>query len=166
MEEAIKTVCIASLKFSAFYGLWTWLIHTVFRANFVVIPAGNSNSIFILYNINLLIYSYYHSFSCTVRGSPFSGNLLGRYSSSSGSLVGARQRIGSCRPNGDPVCSHSVGRCCFLCWSQRRRTSLPNRSCGRWRHLLARYWGSYYRSASPLRLASRRQHLLEFVPEW
>ena len=40
MEDAINTVCMASLKFSVFYGLWTWLMHTVFRVNFVVIPAG------------------------------------------------------------------------------------------------------------------------------
>lgn len=40
MEEAINTVCMASLKLAAFYGLWTWFIHTVFQVNFVVIPAG------------------------------------------------------------------------------------------------------------------------------
>ena len=41
MEEAINTVCMASLKLAAFYGLWTWLIHTVFRVDFVMIPTGN-----------------------------------------------------------------------------------------------------------------------------
>lgn len=34
IEEAVNTVCLASVKLAAFYGLWTWLIHTVFQVTF------------------------------------------------------------------------------------------------------------------------------------
>ena len=56
MEDAVNNVCMASLKLISFYGLWTWLIHTIFQVNFVVIPAGKS--------LPADVFFYFHYFLC------------------------------------------------------------------------------------------------------
>uniref|UniRef100_A0A069DZI5 Putative conserved plasma membrane protein n=2 Tax=Panstrongylus TaxID=65342 RepID=A0A069DZI5_9HEMI len=39
VEHSCQEVLAASAKLSIFYGLWTWLIHTIFQSNIVYMPA-------------------------------------------------------------------------------------------------------------------------------
>ncbi|KAK4309698.1 hypothetical protein Pmani_018695 [Petrolisthes manimaculis] len=39
VEDAVNGVFIASFKMGAFYGLWTWFLHSLFSTNVVYIPA-------------------------------------------------------------------------------------------------------------------------------
>ncbi|KAL1122806.1 hypothetical protein AAG570_003132 [Ranatra chinensis] len=39
VENACQEVLTASVKLSVFYGMWTWLIHTIFQSNIVYMPS-------------------------------------------------------------------------------------------------------------------------------
>lgn len=40
VEDSVNGVFMASFKMGAFYGMWTWLLHSVFNTNMVYIPTG------------------------------------------------------------------------------------------------------------------------------
>ncbi|CAL4123770.1 unnamed protein product, partial [Meganyctiphanes norvegica] len=39
VEQAVNGVFIASMRMGVFYGMWTWLLHSIFATNIVFIPA-------------------------------------------------------------------------------------------------------------------------------